>query len=154
LARGELDLERLFECACGSKSNIEAPRDEEKKAEIFMGHSVERMHCYLGLIVNGDLAGVTIYTSRRGHVVMFPKAPPLNPPTISQLSNRAGFRQAAALWRQQTTATKRKWARAVQIAGLRVGGYNAFVSYVVKPQTGYVQTVEHQSGIQLLPIGS
>ena len=107
---------------------------------------------FLGFIVNGDLAGETFYTSRRGYVVAFPKSPPLRPPTVEQIDQRNKFRTAAALWRQMRPGVKWKWKRACKVAGLRVSGYALLVSMVALGSTSYVETIEHQSGVKLLPV--
>ena len=104
---------------------------------------------FLGLSLTGDLGGVTTYTTRRGTIVWFDKAPPLEPPSPGQKVMRNRWRQAAAAWRALTDEEKISWERITCKVGLRITGYNFFVSLQVHPDPDAKRTVEFQAGENL-----
>lgn len=106
---------------------------------------------YLGFNKQGDLSGLTCYTSRRNQVVWFPKSPPLRPPSTEQIQQRNRFRLVAQLWRAQSQVARSNWRRAAKAAALRITGYNFFTYWQLSSDTSAVQTVERQTGINLLP---
>lgn len=101
--------------------------------------------------IAGDWGPLTTYTSRRGQIVVFPKAPPTSPPSPRQLTERQRFRNAAAAWWALTAAKRDAWLLAARRAHLSIGGYNLWLWYLNNPQdTSIIRTVERQSGISLL----
>jgi len=105
----------------------------------------------IGWRVSGDMGPYTFYTSRRGNVVYFPKAPPLNPPSQQQLEQRAKFIAAASAWKELNQYQQGQWQLAATKAGCICTGYNLFVHYIATPTTAYIDTVSRQSGITLPP---
>lgn len=107
----------------------------------------------LGLSPTGDLGPFTMYTSQRGRPVWFPKSPPLSPPSLRQIEQRNKWRNAAAFWRSVPAAEKRNWKRAADRVRLRITHLNLFIYWATTARVDIIQTVERNSGIQLLPIG-
>ena len=56
----------------------------------------------LGIVVSGDLDGMTIYTDRYGRKTAFQKAPPTSPPTEVQQYQRDRFSEAMRLYAMLT----------------------------------------------------
>lgn len=100
----------------------------------------------LALALTGDLGALTIYTTRRNKIVWFPKAPPLKPPSPSQIVIRERWRRAASEWKQLSVFNRRSWELIVQRAGLRITGYNFFISLFVHPDQEARLTVERLAG--------
>lgn len=106
---------------------------------------------FLGLNPTGDLGPLTGYTSKRGKPVWFLKSPPTSPPTAWQTKQRNLFRQIARHWNDLTPAARANWQAAASRAHLNVTGYNLFVYFHAGGSRAVIATVEHQSGIDLLP---
>lgn len=104
-----------------------------------------------GLNTQGDLGSLTTYTSQaRKKLVVFPRAPPLNPPSTEQIYQRQRFVAAGAQWRALTPQKRRDWEFAARRASLKCTGYNLFVFWSLTNDTKVIQTVERQSGRALL----
>lgn len=83
-------------------------------------------------------------------MVIFPRAPPLSPPSIEQTYQRQLFVAAARAWRELDQADQRKWERAARRASLKITGYNLFVFWSTRRERTYIQTIERSAGIRLL----
>lgn len=115
-----------------------------------MAMQIKPLVSILGLRVTGDLGPVTMYTSRRGKVVVFDKAPPLTPQTARQLIMRSRWRAAADAWKAMSEADRETWRAAAAAAKLSIPAYQFWIFASTKPNSsGIVKTVERQSGITL-----
>lgn len=106
----------------------------------------------LGFHVTGDLGPFTFYTSRLKGLVWFPRSPPLEPPSPLQIHQRNKFRRAARLWHGLDPSRRNQWKVACQRANLAITYYNFFVYYVTTNDVAAVETIEQQSGLNLLPL--
>lgn len=106
----------------------------------------------VGFGPTGDLGPLTGYTSKRGKPVWFVKAPPKTPPSRWQRRERNRFRLIATLWTNLTKAQRENWRAAATAARLTITGYNLFVWYQYTMDHAVIRTIEHQSGITLLPL--
>jgi hypothetical protein len=104
----------------------------------------------LGLNSQGDLGALTVYTSATGKLVIFPRAPPLNPPSIEQIYQRQQFVAAARAWRELSAEQRSNWERAAKRASLKITGINLFYFWSTKRDEPTIRTIEQQTGIQLL----
>jgi len=100
----------------------------------------------LALALTGDLGPFTIYTTRQSKIVWFPKSPPLEPPSGAQLVMRNRWRRAASEWKTKSQFDRSEWERIVQKAGLRITGYNFFLSLFTHPDPAAKATIEFQTG--------
>lgn len=107
---------------------------------------------YLGWQPTGDLGPLTGYTTQRGKGVWYLKAPPKTPATPWQARVRKRFALIATLWRKLQPEQRADWLRAATKAGLSITGYNLFVWYQWSQDHQAIHTIEHQSGITLLPL--
>lgn len=105
---------------------------------------------FLGWNTQGDLGGWTFYTTRRGDLVFFPQAPPLNPPTPDQIWQRNKFKLVAKVWNALLATTREAWNTAAVSANLRIHGYNLFSYYQLTKDRPAIRTVERNTHIQLL----
>jgi hypothetical protein len=104
----------------------------------------------IGLTVQGDLGGWTFYTSKRGQIVFYPQAPPLNPASYDQAHYRNRFRASAQQWRQLSLASKRAWTTVAHHASLTITGYNLWTAWYMTNDTNMIRTLERQTHIDLL----
>lgn len=103
-----------------------------------------------GFNVTGDLGPLSVYRSRRGPLVMYPRVPALSPPTTLQLIQRNRFRAAAISWQQLPETTKADWERATMAAHLAVTGYNLFTYYQLTGDLNTLRTITDHTGIGLV----
>ena len=103
----------------------------------------------LGHSMQGDLAGMTCYTSQRNKVVWFVKSPPLEPASPTQRTIRNIFVMNANLWRTMSTASRSTWNDAAIAAKLRIHGYDLFTWWLRKRDDGVLATIERLAGISI-----
>lgn len=105
----------------------------------------------MGFRPTGDLGPLTGYTSKRGIGVWYLKAPPKEPPTGYQTHYRNLFRLVAEAWQSLPEAKRTDWLDAARRASLRITGYNLFLWYYHTRDIACIRTIEHQSGLKLIP---
>ena len=103
----------------------------------------------LGLIVSGDINGISIYTDRHGRKIAYEKAPPTKPASVLQALQRGRFRDAMANWKAATTAIKTDWENASLKASLCMTGLNMWLHFSLKGRTEALFTISSQTGITL-----
>jgi len=116
-----------------------------------MAHLTPSLLSMLGLNATGDLGPLSIYKSQRHKLVFYPRVPALNPPSALQKVNRSKWRIAAMQWTGLPEATRQLWETASKRACLKVTGYNLWIYYATTLDRRTIQTIENQSGIDLLP---
>lgn len=107
-----------------------------------------------GWNVQGDIGPLTIYTSRRRQVVVFDKAPPLEPASYTQLVMRNRWRLAARAWQALTASNRSAWEEATQKGKLMLTGYNLWIWWITKQQRGALETIVRQTGVNLFEEGA
>lgn len=105
---------------------------------------------FLGFNPTGDLGPFTIYSSRRHGTVWFIKAPPLKPPSIRQLRQRARFKLAAEAWRALPATKRANWSTAATRARLYLGGYQLWIHWQLKRDRPTIETIERLTNLSLL----
>lgn len=106
---------------------------------------------YLGFQASGDLAGYTVYTSRRGKLVMFTKSPPLKPASGRQRILRNRLKLSSEIWQTMTPTEKQRWNAAADAAALRITGYNLFTFWALTGDEAIIDTIARQTGIDPRP---
>jgi len=81
----------------------------------------------LGINVSGDLAGLTIYTTRRGKKVSFLQSPPTKALSVWQLAWQRNFRWGMFLWRDLTQSERENYGRVCDLASLCMLGHNLWL---------------------------
>lgn len=107
---------------------------------------------FIGLDPTGDLGGITFYTTRRGKVVGYDKAPPLKPATSRQMVRRNRWRRAAEAWQSLTSPQRAQWHAAADKARLTIHGYNLFLFFFTTQDWSYADAITRASQIDLRKI--
>ncbi len=105
----------------------------------------------LGLIVSGDIDGLTIYTNRHNRKVAYPKAPPKEPPTQMQVDIRARFGSAQTEYMGLSATEKADYELLTKATSLCMTGQNLFISVAMKRTYGILDTLMQQTGITVTP---
>lgn len=105
----------------------------------------------LGVIVSGDVSGTTIYTDRYGRKVVYPKAPPKEPPTVWQVRIRNRFKLAQAEYMALPADEKAKWETICVRTSLCMTGQNLYIHVAMKGTFGTLTTLMRQSNITVTP---
>ncbi len=103
-----------------------------------------------GFIIWGDYGPLTMYKSRRGKMVAYPRTYPEKPPSPDQVTNRAAFGSAAVDWHHLPKETQAKWERVTRVLSLQVTGFNLYMHWRLQWDDSYVRTVQRQAGIELI----
>ena len=109
---------------------------------------------YFGFTIGGDIGGWTMYRSRTGKIVIFPRAPPKEPPSPDQQRFRNRFRLVAASWQSLTPPTRQAWQDATRRANLRLSAYALYTYWATTGDAAAIATVAHQASIpvtELIP---
>lgn len=104
----------------------------------------------LGWRPTGDLGPLTIYTSKRGKIVAFLKAPPTCPPSAWQSHQRNAFRLVARAWNGLTDAQRNQWHLAEVRGPLNITGYNLFTYWCLSGDDDSIRTIQRQTGTNLV----
>lgn len=112
-------------------------------------HTLGPEYNILALNLQGDIGPITFYTSSRGKMVAFLRAPPLNPPTAKQETIRDIFRNAASQWRALTPGQRTEWQQVADRCNLGITGYNLFTWYSHKRHYPGIQPLEEKARITL-----
>ncbi len=113
--------------------------------------ATDRRLNFLGFRPTGDLANLTAYTSARGRVVWFVKAPPLKPPSLRQIHHRLLFGNVGRGWRELQKETRDAWNEASRRTHIHLSGYLLYLVWNLVRDLGPIRTIERQSGISLIP---
>jgi hypothetical protein len=103
----------------------------------------------LGFQVSGDLAGSTIYTTRKGKKVVFAQSPPRKPLTVWQLAWQRNFRVGMALWSRMSPSDRLAYRRVCDAAKLCMLGHNLFLHAFLGGDNSTLDTLECQYQIPL-----
>jgi len=114
-----------------------------------MAHQKTRGFNILGVSVQGDLGGITYYTSARRQLVAFAKAPPLNPPSPKQIAIRSVWSDAAEAWRNLTDEQRETWYQLDKRLRMRLTAYNIWIWFYRSRDEEQLQTIERKAGLTL-----
>jgi len=103
----------------------------------------------LGLIVSGDVDGLTIYTDRRGRKVCYAAAPPSVPATPLQLAWKSRFALGMKFWSLLTPAERLDYRRVCDAASLCMLGHNLWLHLYITQNLSLWKTLVAQYGIPL-----
>jgi len=104
----------------------------------------------IGLIVSGDVGGITIYTDRHNRKIAYPKSPPKEPPTKMQVDVRARFKAAQAEYMAITAEQKADYELLTKAASLCLPGQNLWIHVAMKHTQGTLDTLQRQTGISVI----
>lgn len=120
-----------------------------------MAIAAHQLQNYLGFAAQGDLGPWTMYSSKnfgRPGIVIFAKAWLKDATSPRQKAHRDRIRAAAQAWKSLTAQQRTNWEACTKKLSLRLTGYNLFTHYHMKGDTSNIETLERQSGLELLPI--
>lgn len=103
----------------------------------------------LGWDCTGDIGGFTAYYSERRKIVIFPRSPPLNPPTPKQEAVRDFFRDVATWWRSCPPQYRTGCQHLATACGLNVTGYNVATHVCRTGDAACWETLCKQSGLNM-----
>lgn len=103
-----------------------------------------------GWNIQGDIGGLTCYTSRKRGVVVFIKAPPRVPPSFAQIHQRNRFRAAGQAWQSMGHTEREKWRTLCNRLKLRIGPPALFFYWYLKTAHQHIRTIEHQAATKVL----
>lgn len=105
---------------------------------------------FLGIRIQGDLADITCYRSKRGGVIWFLKAPPKCPPSELQNQLREKWRAILDDWLALPEETKANWELITQAASLCLHGLNLYIWWRCSQDDAIIHTLERHTGIDVL----
>lgn len=120
-----------------------------------MALTPQEITALFGFGAQGDFGPWTCYTAtNRGPrgIVVFLKAWLKDPTSPAQKAHRDRIRAAAAAWKALTPQARENWEAVTLQLALKLTGYNLFTHYHMVRDTSNIETLERQSGINLLPI--
>lgn len=112
-------------------------------------HNLGPSSTWIALNIQGDIGPLTLYTSSRGKIVGFLRAPPLNPPTATQEAIRDIFRNAATQWRALTSPQRADWRTVAQRCNLGITGYNLWTWFYRSRELDSIRVLELKAQITL-----
>ena len=101
----------------------------------------------LGLFPSGDLAHLTIYTTKRRRVVAYDRSPPTSPPTALQTRQRRAWAVAAHAWSLLPPETRALWAQLARAAHTKTTGYNLYIHFRTTEDCPCLKTLCNQAGL-------
>jgi len=107
---------------------------------------------FWGFNTQGDFGPWTFYTDQRKGLVFFLKAPPLEPPSLTQTFIRNQFRTNAYVWRSLPVSARRDWETAAKRAHLKIHGFNLFTFCNITKDDATIHTIERITNINLIPL--
>jgi hypothetical protein len=105
---------------------------------------------FLGLEVSGDLADVTMWRTRRGKIVCYPRTVPGEPASPPQLLHRVHFFQSVERWKLLTPSQKADYEEAAKRCSLPMTGHNLWIRWTFAGNASEKATIERLSGITLI----
>jgi len=104
---------------------------------------------YLGFVIWGDFAELTMYRRPDGRIVLFKKSYPDKPPSEQQLAQRARFIASGDRWRALTAYQRTQWHLAAARASLCMHGRNLHASAYLTPDPSAVAAIARQTSTTL-----
>lgn len=110
----------------------------------------ELMHLF-GFIAWGDFGELTMYTSKRGKVIIFTKTYPKEPASEDQTTQRNKMTAAAIAWKALTHTARAQWELASLRASLCMHGYDLWQHWQLIGDASTIQTIQRQTHTDLIP---
>jgi len=111
---------------------------------------IENIYNLMGINVGGDMGALTFYKNKRGKLVFFDKAPPLQPPSTAQKWQRMKFRFVAKIWNKLSKEEKQQYELASRRASYCCNGFNLFSHFVLMGRAKAKATLARQTGTNLV----
>jgi len=108
------------------------------------------MFTFLGLEISGDLGDFTMWRTRRGKIVCYPRTVPGEPPSPAQVAHRQHFRESVNRWKLLTPQQKSDYESAALLCSLPMTGHDLWIRWTFAGTQSEARTIEHLSGIVLV----
>jgi len=108
------------------------------------------MFTFLGLEISGDLGDVTMWRTRRGKIVCYPRTVPGKVPSIAQQNHRQHFRESVARWMLLTNCEKQHYEDASRKCSLPMTGHDLWIRWTFAGTIAEAQTIERLAGVKLV----
>ena len=95
--------------------------------------TMEHVVKWLGVDLSGDLGDWTIYRTRRGKIVFFPRSPPKEPASPKQIAQRLRFSTSMANWVATSATVKSQWEQVTLRLSVCATGHNLYLSCAMNP---------------------
>jgi hypothetical protein len=108
---------------------------------------MEAFASMFGVEFSGDIGDWTCYRTKHGHPTFFLRAPPMEPPSPSQIVQRNRFKTAQHNWKLQTATVKRNWELLTLKSSLCLTGQNLWISCSLNDQSPLVAYLSAKAGV-------
>ena len=108
------------------------------------------MFTFLGLEISGDLGDFTMWRTRRGKIVCYPRTVPGKVPSVSQQNHRQHFRESVQRWNLLTKQQKADYESASLRCSLPMTGHDLWIRWTFAGCIGEAQTIERLARVALV----
>ena len=99
--------------------------------------------------LSGDLGDLTIYQTKTGRIVAFPRSPPHKPPSPAQNTQRYRFRQSVEAWHELPAVDRLRYETACKRLSLCMSGFNLWIHFCLVHDWQTLATLRQQSTLNL-----
>jgi len=111
--------------------------------------TVEPFLNVMGMLLQGDIAGLTLYTKPGHRIVYFLAAPPKVPESPAQAHQRNRWRNIAKLWRSLSSLERKNWKTVADSNRLSITGYDLYMHTLSNTDSGTARSLARRCGITL-----
>lgn len=104
------------------------------------------MMSLIGLSISGDLGDYTLFKTRRGKLVAYPRTVAGEPPSAPQVAHRAAFAVLVHRWNAFTSEQRTAYEAASQQCSLMMTGHNLWIHCAFKQDEAEIRTIERLTG--------
>lgn len=108
------------------------------------------MFTFLGLEISGDLGDFTMWRTRRGKIVCYPRTVPGTVPSVAQQNHRQHFRESVARWNLLTPQQKADYESASKALSLPMTGHDLWIRWTFAGSLAEANTIQRLSGFTLI----
>jgi hypothetical protein len=103
----------------------------------------------LGLEISGDLGDFTMWRTRRGKIVVYPRTVPGKVPSVAQQNHRQHFRESVQRWNALLPDEKDAYERASKTLSLPMTGHDLWIRWTFAGSLAEAETIQRLAGVAL-----
>lgn len=103
----------------------------------------------LGMEISGDLGDYTLWRTRRGKIVCYPRTVPGKPPSPPQQAHRLHFAESVRRWHQLTPQQKADYERMANASSLCMTGHNLWIRWTFAGSRAEAETLMRTAGVSV-----
>jgi hypothetical protein len=107
------------------------------------------MFSFIGLAISGDVGDFTMWRTRRGRLVMYPRTVPGKVPSIGQQNHRQHFRESLGRWRLLSPQQRAAYEDVSLRLSLPMTGHNLWIRWTFAGSLAEAQTLQRLAGVVL-----